>query len=236
VTQPNLSEARSLAAVIDHTLLKPDAMEADITRVCAEAARFGFAAVCINPCWVALAAKLLEASGVHVCTVAGFPLGANATRTKAYEAGIAREQGATEIDMVLNIGALRGGQHHLVHKDISDVAAVVRRDGGLLKVIIETSLLSEQQKARGCRLAVEAGADFVKTSTGFSGGATAADVRLMRQTVGDRAGVKASGGIRTLASLREMLAAGATRIGASAGVDIIRELEGATVASSPGSY
>ena len=163
-------------------------------------------------------------------------MGANATRTKAYEAGIAREQGAVEIDMVLNIGALREGRHHLVHKDISDVAAVVRRDGGLLKVIIETSLLNEQQKVRACRLAVEAGADFVKTSTGFSGGgATAADVRLMRQTVRDSAGVKASGGIRTLASLREMVAAGATRIGASASVGIIKELEGAAAASSPDS-
>jgi deoxyribose-phosphate aldolase len=236
VIQPNLSEARSLAAVIDHTLLKPDAVAADVTRVCEEAAQFDFAAVCINPYWVAFAAKLLIGSRVRVCTVAGFPLGANATRTKAYEAGIAREQGAVEIDMVLNIGALREGRHHLVHKDISDVAAVVRRDGGLLKVIIETSLLNEQQKVRACRLAVEAGADFVKTSTGFSGGgATAADVRLMRQTVRDSAGVKASGGIRTLASLREMVAAGATRIGASASVGIIKELEGAAAASSPDS-
>jgi deoxyribose-phosphate aldolase len=161
-------------------------------------------------------------------------LGANATRAKVYEAGIAREQGAAEIDMVLNIGALRGGEHHLVHKDISDVADVVRGDGGLLKVILETGLLNDQQKVRACRLAVEAGADFVKTSTGFSrGGATVADVRLMRETVGDRAGVKASGGIRTLASLREMLAAGAARVGTSSGVEIIEELEEA-MASSPG--
>jgi deoxyribose-phosphate aldolase len=234
VTEPNLSEARSLAAVIDHTLLKPDATVADITRVCEEAGRFGFATVCVNPCWVALAARLLMESGVRVCTVTGFPLGANATRAKVYEAGIAREQGAAEIDMVLNIGALRGGEHHLVHKDISDVADVVRGDGGLLKVILETGLLNDQQKVRACRLAVEAGADFVKTSTGFSrGGATVADVRLMRETVGDRAGVKASGGIRTLASLREMLAAGAARVGTSSGVEIIEELEEA-MASSPG--
>jgi deoxyribose-phosphate aldolase len=234
VTEPNLSEARSLAAVIDHTLLKPDATVADITRVCEEAGRFGFATVCVNPCWVALAARLLMESGVRVCTVTGFPLGANATRAKVYEAGIAREQGAAEIDMVLNIGALRGGEHHLVHKDISDVADVVRGDGGLLKVILETGLLNDQQKVRACRLAVEAGADFVKTSTGFSrGGATVADVRLMRETVGDRAGVKASGGIRTLASLREMLAAGAARVGTSSGVEIIEELEEA-MASLPG--
>lgn len=234
MTEPNLSEARSLAAVIDHTLLKPDATVADITRVCEEAGRFGFATVCVNPCWVALAARLLMESGVRVCTVTGFPLGANATRAKVYEAGIAREQGAAEIDMVLNIGALRGGEHHLVHKDISDVADVVRGDGGLLKVILETGLLNDQQKVRACRLAVEAGADFVKTSTGFSrGGATVADVRLMRETVGDRAGVKASGGIRTLASLREMLAAGAARVGTSSGVEIIEELEEA-MASLPG--
>jgi len=234
VTQPILSEARSLAAVIDHTLLKPDAMAEDITRVCEEAAEFGFAAVCVNPCWVTLAANLLAGSGARVCTVAGFPLGANTTRTKVYEAGIAGEQGAIEIDMVLNIGALRDGAHHFVHKDISDVAEVVRGNGGLLKVILETSLLNDQQKVRACRLAVDAGADFVKTSTGFSGGgATAADVRLMRQTVGDRAGVKASGGIRTLASAREMLAAGAIRIGSSAGVNIVKESEGA-IASSPG--
>jgi deoxyribose-phosphate aldolase len=234
VTQPILSEARSLAAVIDHTLLKPDAMAEHITRVCEEAAEFGFAAVCVNPCWVTLAANLLAGSGARVCTVVGFPLGANTTRTKVYEAGIAGEQGAIEIDMVLNIGALRDGAHHFVHKDISDVAEVVRGNGGLLKVILETSLLNDQQKVRACRLAVDAGADFVKTSTGFSGGgATAADIRLMRQTVGDRAGVKASGGIRTLASAREMLAAGATRIGSSAGVNIVKESEGA-IASSPG--
>lgn len=234
VTQPILSEARSLAAVIDHTLLKPDAMAEHITRVCEEAAEFGFAAVCVNPCWVTLAANLLAGSGARVCTVVGFPLGANTTRTKVYEAGSAGEQGAIEIDMVLNIGALRDGAHHLVHKDISDVAEVVRGNGGLLKVILETSLLNDQQKVRACRLAMEAGADFVKTSTGFSGGgATAADVWLMRQTVGDRAGVKASGGIRTLASAREMLAAGATRIGSSAGVNIVKESEGA-IASSPG--
>lgn len=237
VTQPNFSEARGLAAVIDHTLLKPDATAEDITCVCEQAIEFGFAAICINPCWVSLAAKLVSGSGVRVCTVAGFPLGANITRTKVYEAGIAREQGATEIDMVMNIGALRGGELHLVHKDISDVAEVVRRSGGLLKVIIETGLLSDAQKVSACRLAVDGGADFVKTSTGFaSGGATVADVRLMRETVGDRAGVKASGGIRTLASLRELIAAGATRIGASASVDIIKELEGAAAVSFPGSY
>lgn len=209
-------------------------MAEHITRVCEEAAEFGFAAVCVNPCWVTLAANLLAGSGARVCTVVGFPLGANTTRTKVYEAGIAGEQGAIEIDMVLNIGALRDGAHHFVHKDISDVAEVVRGNGGLLKVILETSLLNDQQKVRACRLAVDAGADFVKTSTGFSGGgATAADIRLMRQTVGDRAGVKASGGIRTLASAREMLAAGATRIGSSAGVNIVKESEGA-IASSPG--
>ena len=230
-------EKHSLAAVIDHTLLKPDATTADIERLCDEALIYGFAAVCINPFWVSLAAKKLTGSPVRVCTVVGFPFGANAIETKSQEANIARNQGAEEIDMVLNIGALRSGDYHLARKEIAEVAGVAHEGNGLLKVILETCLLTDEQKVKASRLAVEAGADFVKTSTGFStGGATVEDVRLMRNAVGQHMGVKASGGIRTLASVRRMLEAGATRIGASAGVNIIKELEGAPDAASASSY
>jgi deoxyribose-phosphate aldolase len=230
-----LEDKRSLAAVIDHTLLKPEATPVEIEKLCEEAMSFGFFSVCINPCWVRLAHERVSSSSVKVCTVAGFPLGANDTRTKLQEAAAAREQGAAEVDMVINIGALRSGDHALVKDEIRELAKVVKTGGGLLKVIIETCLLNEQERTAACRLAVRGGADFVKTSTGFSkSGATVEDVQLMRRTVGPDVGVKASGGIRTLAALKQMLSAGATRIGASASVSIIHELEG-TLAQRPAS-
>lgn len=230
-------DKRSLAAVIDHTLLKPEATPDEIEKLCAEAVSYNFASVCVNPCWVVLAHERLAGSPVKVCTVAGFPLGANDLSTKVREAATAREQGAQEIDMVINIGALRGGNHALVKEEIREVAKVAKANKGLLKVIIETCLLNEQEKTAACRLAVRAGADFVKTSTGFSkSGATVEDVQLMRRTVGPEMGVKASGGIRTLTALKQMLAAGATRIGASASVSIINELEGKLTGNPASGY
>jgi deoxyribose-phosphate aldolase len=232
-----IEQKQRLAAVIDHTLLKPEATSSDIEQLCDEAMLYSFASVCVNPCWVPLAAHRLNGSPVRVCSVVGFPLGANDTRVKAYEARTAREQGAAEIDMVLNIGELRAGHHEAVRRDIGEVAHVARRDGGLLKVIIETCLLTDEEKVTACRLAVAAGADFVKTSTGFSkSGATTEDVRLMREIVGPDIGLKASGCIRTLASVRSMLEAGASRIGASAGVAIMKELEGREATSPAGNY
>ncbi len=212
----------SIAALIDHTLLKPEATEADIRRLCAEARQFRFASVCVNPYWVPVAAKELAGSGVKVCTVAGFPLGASSTEVKSFEAGVAMSKGAQEIDMVLNIGELLGGNHQAVRDDIAAVAETAHVGGAILKVILETALLNDEQKVTACRLAKEAGADFVKTSTGFSThGASAADVALMRRTVGPEMGVKASGGIRTLHDLKVMVTAGASRIGASASVKIV---------------
>lgn len=228
-----LEEKKRLAAVIDHTLLKPEATQTDIERVCREALENAFASVCINPYWVPLAASLLHASPVRVCTVIGFPLGANQPEIKLAEAGVALAQGARELDMVQNVGALRSGDSELVENEMSELAELAHRSGAILKVILETCLLDRNQKIRACRLAVAAKADFVKTSTGFSsGGASIDDVRLMRETVGSSLGVKASGGIRSLDSVRGMLAAGATRIGASAGVQILQELAGAPAASS----
>ncbi len=219
--------------MIDHTLLKPEATQTDIERVCREALENAFASVCINPYWVPLAASLLHASPVRVCTVIGFPLGANQPEIKLAEAGVALAQGARELDMVQNVGALRSGDSELVANEMSELAELAHRSGAILKVILETCLLDRNQKIRACRLAVAAKADFVKTSTGFSsGGASIDDVRLMRETVGSSLGVKASGGIRSLDSVRGMLAAGATRIGASAGVQILQELAGAPAASS----
>jgi deoxyribose-phosphate aldolase len=212
----------SIAALIDHTLLKPEATEADIRRLCAEARQYRFASVCINPCWVSVAAAELVDSDVMVCTVAGFPLGASSTQVKSFEAGVAMSEGADEIDMVLNVGALIGGSLDMVRDDIAAVTETAHLGDAIVKVIIETALLTDEQKIAACRLAQEAGADFVKTSTGFStSGATAADVALMRRTVGPDMGVKASGGIRTLDDLKKMVAAGATRIGASASVKIV---------------
>jgi deoxyribose-phosphate aldolase len=219
------TDAKAIAALIDHTILKPEATREDVLRVCAEAREHGFATVCVNPHWVALAAHQLHGSPVKVCTVAGFPLGANATGVKVLEALEAIKCGATEIDMVLPVGALRGGDVDTVRLDILAVAKACHDNGALLKVILETALLDDAQKVTACQIAQAAGADFVKTSTGFAkSGATTHDIALMRATVGPLLGVKASGGIRTLAELQAMVAAGATRIGASAGVSILGEL------------
>ena len=215
---------RSIARMIDHTLLRAEAVEAEIKKLCAEALRFEFASVCVNPFWVPLAAAELRGSQVKVCTVAGFPLGATSTSAKCAEALAAIRDGAREIDMVINIGALRGGDRSAVKQDIQAVVAASHAHSAIVKVIIETALLDENQKILACKIAQEAGAEFVKTSTGFSkSGATVEDVALMRRTVGRSMGVKASGGIRTLADLKAMVAAGATRIGASAGVGIMEE-------------
>lgn len=219
--------AREVARYIDHTLLKPDATRDEILKVCEEGVRFGFTSVCINPIWVREAACALRGSGVKVCTVIGFPLGANEPDTKAYEARRAIFDGASELDMVINIGALKSGDNELVSKDIRAVVDVAHEAGYICKVIIETALLTEDEKVSACLIAKEAGADFVKTSTGFSkGGATAADVALMRRVVGGHMGVKASGGVRDLKQAQEMIRAGATRIGASVGVQIIQEAVG----------
>jgi len=225
---PDLTSADDIAALIDHTLLKPEATHKQIDALCAEARMYRFSSVCVNPVFVERAAKDLNHSDVAVCTVVGFPLGANRTAIKEEETRLALEDGATEIDMVLNIGALIDEELDLVFDDIAAVAEICNAGGALCKVIFETCLLNDEQKLQACALAVDAKASFVKTSTGFStGGATVEDVRLMSEAV-SVAGVevKASGGIRTLASLREMVEAGATRIGASAGVKIIGELTG----------
>lgn len=212
----------SIAGLIDHTLLKPDATDSDIRKLCAEARQYDFASVCVNPCWVSLAAEELAGSRVRVCTVVGFPLGASATEVKSFETGVAMAEGALEIDMVLNVGALRGGLADAVREDIVAVVDTAHLGGAIVKVILETALLTDEQKVQACQLAVAAGADFVKTSTGFAAsGATVEDVALMRRTVGPDMGVKASGGVRTLDDLRRMVAAGATRIGTSSGVKIM---------------
>jgi deoxyribose-phosphate aldolase len=214
--------APSIAALIDHTLLKPEATAADIRKLCAEARQYGFASVCVNPYWVPVVAQELSGSPVKVCTVVGFPLGANSTEIKVNETVTAIRAGAREIDMVLNIGELRGGNVDAVAADIRSVVLAARGGGAIVKVILETALLNDEQKVLACRISKDAGAHFVKTSTGFGpGGATAEDVALMRRTVGPEMGVKASGGIRTLDDLKKMVAAGATRIGASASVKII---------------
>jgi deoxyribose-phosphate aldolase len=213
---------RNIARLIDHTILRPDATRADVGKVCAEALEYQFASVCVNSFWGPLAAAALQGSPVKVCTVAGFPLGANGTAAKVAETLGALAQGALEIDMVMNIGALRGGENDIVEKDIRAVVAASHGRGAIVKVIIETALLTNEEKILACRLSQNAGADFVKTSTGFAkSGATVEDIRLMRRTVGNDMGVKASGGIRTLEDLQAMVAAGATRIGASASVKII---------------
>ena len=215
----------ALAKYIDHTLLKPDATEAQIEKLCAEAREYGFASVCVNSCYASLAARLLAGSDVAVCCVVGFPLGAATTAAKAFEAADAAQNGATEIDMVINVGAAKDGRWDDVEADIAGVAAAIEGKA-LLKVIIETCLLTDGEKIEACRAAVRAGADFVKTSTGFSkAGATAADVALMRKTVGPDVGVKAAGGIRTYADAMAMIEAGASRIGASAGIAILAEAE-----------
>lgn len=223
----NSATARDWASLIDHTLLKPDAAEADIRKLCEEAARFGFASVCVNPVWVRRAAGYLKGSGVPVCTVIGFPLGATLSDVKAYETRRAIFDGAREVDMVINIGALKSGDDCAVEEDIRAVASAAHENGVLCKVIIETALLTDEEKVRACLAAKNAGADFVKTSTGFSkGGATVHDVALMRRTVGNALGVKASGGVKGIEDAKAMVEAGATRIGASVGVKIAQEAGG----------
>ena len=220
----NLSLTREeLASYIDHTLLKPEASREQIRAVCNEAKQYHFASVCVNPCWIPLIAEELKGSGVSVCCVIGFPLGASLSSVKAFEAREAVAAGAQEIDMVINIGAVKSGGWELVREDIAAVNAA--KGTAKLKVIIETCLLTDEEKVRVCQIAKEVGADFVKTSTGFStGGATVHDVELMRKTVGPEMGVKASGGVRTLADALAMIEAGASRLGASAGVKIIEAL------------
>lgn len=221
------SGAGDLARYIDHTLLKPEATRAEIERLCAEARANSFASVCVNPTWVKESAFALYGSPVKVCTVIGFPLGATLPDVKAYETRRAIFDGATEIDMVINIGALKSGDDETVRRDIRAVVEAAHDACAIVKVIIETALLSDEEKVRACLLARDAGADFVKTSTGFSkGGATVDDIALMRRTVGEGMGVKAAGGVKDLAAAREMIAAGATRIGASAGVRIVQEARG----------
>lgn len=211
-----------LAGMIDHTLLKPEATKDQITDLCAEAKKFVFASVCINPGYVPLAAKLLRDSAVKVCTVIGFPLGATSTSSKAFEADQASRDGARELDMVINVGMLKSGMYEYVENDIFAVVATGRRYGALVKVILETGLLSDEEKVKACMLAKRAGADFVKTSTGFAkGGATVGDIALMRKVVGSAMGVKASGGVRTREDALALVASGADRIGASASVKIV---------------
>lgn len=212
-----------IARFMDHTLLRPEATRAQIERLCDEALEYGFFAVCINPVYVRLTAERLAGSEVTVCSVAGFPLGATPTAVKVYEARQAMADGAREIDMVIHVGALKAGDATRVQDDVAAVALACHEGGALLKAIIEAALLDDAEKVSACRLAQAAGADFVKTSTGFVGGATVEDVRLMRQTVGPHMGVKAAGGIRSYADAMAMIEAGANRIGASASVQIVEQ-------------
>lgn len=210
-----------LARMIDHTLLKADATEEDVLRLCGEADIFNFMSVCINPTWVSISARRLRRTNVKVCTVVGFPLGATTGPTKAYETRNAISNGASEIDMVINVGELKSKNYRIVEEDIRGVVRAAR-PSVIVKVILETCLLTDEEKVKACELAKKAGADFVKTSTGFStGGATAEDIALMRRTVGPELGVKASGGVRSAADAEKMISAGATRIGASASVKIV---------------
>jgi len=212
------------ANMIDHTLLKAEATKEQIEKLCAEAKEFGFASVCVNPTWVKYCSELLQNSDVLVCTVIGFPLGANTPAVKAFEAKDAIANGAQEVDMVINIGALKDQNFEQVQADIEAVVEAAK-GSAIVKVIIETCLLTEEEKVKACELSVAAGADYVKTSTGFStGGATAEDIALMRKTVGPELGVKASGGVRSLEDMQKMVEAGATRIGASSGVAIMKGL------------
>lgn len=213
---------KDVAKMIDHTLLKADATYTEIEKLCAEAKEYKFASVCVNPTWVNKSAEFLNGTGVDVCTVIGFPLGATTSATKAFETTNAIENGATEVDMVINIGALKDKQDDVVEADIRAVVEAAKGKA-LVKVIIETSLLTDEEKVRACKLSVSAGADFVKTSTGFStGGATVEDIKLMRETVGPDLGVKASGGVRDAQTAFALIEAGATRIGASSGIAIVK--------------
>ncbi|HLW81108.1 MAG TPA: deoxyribose-phosphate aldolase [Candidatus Acidoferrales bacterium] len=216
--------AQNIASLIDHTLLKPEATAAQIRQLCEEALHYKFATVCVNPCYVPLAAELVRGSTVKVCSVAGFPLGASTTDAKIFEAQEAIAQGAREIDMVMNVGALKSGDDGAVEADIRGVVEACHRGKAICKVILENVLLTDAEKVRACKLAKNAGADYVKTSTGFgAGGATVEDVALMRATVGPKKGVKAAGGIRSYEDAMKMIAAGATRIGASASVKIMQQ-------------
>ena len=216
-----------IARLIDHTLLKPEASRDDIRKLCQEAIRYEFASVCINPWYVSLAAELVHGSAVKVCTVVGFPLGATLPQVKITEAEQVVKLGAQEVDMVINVGALKSKQDDVVELDIRGVVEASHRGGAICKVILETALLTNDEKVRACLAAKAAGADFVKTSTGFGpGGATAEDVSLMRAAVGGEIGVKAAGGVRSLEDFQKMVAAGATRIGASASVKILEQARG----------
>ena len=224
-TTQTLASWQNLAGIIDHTLLKPDATLEQVENLCDEALRYRFACAMVNPIWVPTAVSVLSGTGIPVGVVIGFPLGASLVSSLRHEAAALTRLGARELDMVIPIGQLKSGNHHAVEHAIRATASVAHHQGALLKVILETCLLTVQEKLRGAEIAIQAGADFLKTSTGFSsGGATAADVALLRGVAGGRCGVKASGGIRTLADVRAMLDAGANRIGASAGVSIVREL------------
>ncbi len=229
--------AHDWASLIDHTLLKPEASENDIRKLCEEAAQFGFASVCVNPVWVKKAAEFLKGSSIPVCTVIGFPLGATLPDVKAFEARRAIFNGAKEVDMVINVGALKSGDDCAVEDDIKAVVEAAHENDVLCKVIIETALLTDDEKVRACLASKNAGADFVKTSTGFAkGGATVDDVNLMRRTVGKALGVKASGGVKGIDDARAMFEAGATRIGASVGVKIAQEASGMKSNIVGGSY
>lgn len=229
--------AHDWASLIDHTLLKPEASESDIRKLCEEAAQFGFASVCVNPSWVKKASEFLRGTNVPVCTVIGFPLGATLPDVKAFEARRAIFNGAREVDMVINIGALKSGDDCTVEDDIRAVVDAAHENGILCKVIIETALLTDEEKVRACLSSKNAGADFVKTSTGFAkGGATVEDVALMRRVVGEDLGVKASGGVKGIEDARAMFEAGATRIGASVGVKIAQEASGIKSNIVAGSY
>ena len=226
-----------IASLIDHTLLKPDATRANIEDLCREAAQFGFATVCVNPTWVALCARALADTRVRVCSVVGFPFGATTADVKGYETQRAIFDGAREIDMVINVGALKSADLRTVERDIEAVTTPCRTCGAISKVIIEAALLTDDEKVTACTLAKAAGADYVKTSTGFGpGGATVADVALMRRVVGTDMGIKAAGGVRDLESLKAMVAAGATRVGASAGVKIVQQARGETTTRASGAY
>ena len=224
-----------IARLIDHTLLKSDATQDEVAKLCAEALQYHFTSVCVNPWNVAEAAEILRGSDVKVCTVVGFPLGATLPEVKAFEAQKSIERGAQEIDMVINIGALKSGLPQVVEADIHGVVTASHRGSAICKVIIETCLLTREEKIRASLAAKNAGADFVKTSTGFStAGATPEDVRLIRETIGSSTGIKAAGGVRTLEDLEKMVAAGATRIGASAGVKIIEQFRSGKSSAAPG--
>ncbi|MBI3098439.1 MAG: deoxyribose-phosphate aldolase [Planctomycetes bacterium] len=234
---PGLPAVRGeLASLIDHTLLKPEATSADVTKLCAEAAQFSFASVCVNPTWVRLCAEQLRWSKVKVCTVIGFPFGATPPEVKAFEAKVAQQDGATELDMVINVGALKSGDRALVRRDIEGVVDAADWNT-IVKVILETSYLTTDEKREACELSKAAGADFVKTSTGYGpGGATAEDIALMRRVVGPSMGVKASGGIRDTETALKMVAAGASRIGASASVKIVGGAAGPAGPTDRGKY